>query len=310
MKKTNKAMIFDIQRYSLHDGPGIRTLIFLKGCPLQCLWCCNPESQSMFSEVEFHKDLCVGCNQCMKACQQGAIGDGNPGSYRIDKSKCIHCGACAKACAFNALRIVGKEADASDIFEQIMKDERYYKQSGGGVTLSGGEPLLWIDFCEELLKDCFNRNIHTAIETAGYIPKGYLDRVKEYVDVFLYDIKSMDSNRHKELTGVPNDLILENICKLREDGKHVIMRIPFVPGINIAEDELEKMLAFAENLGIREVNIMPYHNLGQIKYDRLCKPYMLSDLKPLKFAADFEKQMEQFKYILNNHKNIKVTIGG
>lgn len=310
MQNNNKAMVFDMQRYSLHDGPGIRTLIFLKGCPLKCLWCCNPESQSMHPEVEFYKDLCVGCNKCGAVCKQGAIGAENPGNYKIDKSKCINCGVCAGECSFNALRIVGKKVEASDIIAEVKKDAKYYKKSGGGVTLSGGEPLLWIDFCEELLRSCYDYNIHTAIETTGCVPEDYLDRVKDYTDVFLYDIKSMDLNRHKELTGVPNDLILSNIRRLRKAGKLVVMRIPFIPDKNFFRGELEKMLDFADDLGIAEVNIMPYHNLGQVKYDRLCRPYALADLEPLKFAADFDKQMGQFENIFEDHKDIKVTIGG
>ena len=310
IEQGKKALVFDLQKYSLHDGPGIRTLVFLKGCILRCQWCCNPESQLPKQEVEFHKDLCINCGKCADVCARNAIRNDTSDKYKIDKSTCINCGSCAEACPADALRIIGKWATASEIMSEIIKDAKFYRKSGGGVTLSGGEPLVWIDFCEELLRYCYNYNIHTAIETTGCIPENSIDRVKDYVDVFLYDIKCMDSNRHKELTGMPNDLILSNIRRLREDGKNVVMRIPLIPEKNFLKDELEKMFAFADELGLEEVNIMPYHNLGQIKYDRLCKPYELSDLESLKFAKDFDEQMEQFKYIFDRHKNIRVMIGG
>lgn len=310
IEQGKKALIFDIQKYSLHDGPGIRTLIFLKGCPLKCIWCCNPESQLPAQEVEFHKDLCINCGVCAGVCPRNAIGNHGSDRYKIDKSACINCGTCVKACPAGALRIIGRWTAVSEIMPEIRKDVKYYRKSGGGVTLSGGEPLIWIDFCEELLRDCYNSNIHTAVETTGCIPEKNIDRVKDYVDVFLYDIKSMDSGRHRILTGMPNDLVLNNIRRLRRDGKNVVMRIPLIPEKNFFRTELEKMFELADELEIEEVDIMPYHNLGQLKYERLCRPYELAGLETLKFAKDFDGQMEQYKDIFDRHKHIRVMIGG
>lgn len=309
-QEENKALVFDIQKYSLHDGPGIRTLVFLKGCILNCQWCCNPESQLKHQEVEYYKDLCINCGACVDVCPQNAIGFNEKRRYKIDKTLCINCGACTKTCATDALRIIGRWTTVSEIMSEIRKDVKYIKKSGGGVTLSGGEPLIWIDFCEELLKDCYNNNIHTAIETTGCVSEKNIDRIKNYVDLFLYDIKCIDPIRHKELTGKTNDLILSNIRRLRYDDKSVVMRIPLIPEKNFFQTELMKMFELADDLGIEEINIMPYHNLGQIKYDRLCIPYELANLKVLKFADDFNEQMDQLKHIFDLYKHIKVMIGG
>lgn len=306
MDRGIKANVFDVQRYSLHDGPGIRTIVFMKGCPLKCLWCCNPESQAEEPETEFYKDSCVGCGKCKDACEHGAIDMSND-TYRIDKSKCINCGKCAEACIYGAIRIVGGEVDADEIMDQIKSDMKYFKKSGGGVTLSGGEPLMWIDFCEKILKESYDLNINTAVETTGCVPTEHLDRIMDYVDVFLYDIKSIDNERHKTLTGVSNDLILRNIRHLRECDKKVVMRIPLIPEHNFLGEELEAMMELADEVGITEVNIMPYHNLGEVKYERLSKEYALKGLESLKFAEDMEEQIAKHDHIFRKYDDINVT---
>ncbi len=310
---SNDALIFDIQRYSLHDGPGIRTVIFFKGCTLQCKWCCNPESQLFNTEVEFIEELCINCNICIKECKSNAINTNYNKSYekyRINKLDCTNCGACARVCPSGALKIIGKSVKKEDVMREIMKDVKYYLKSGGGITLSGGEPLAQPDFCAELLKECYNKNIHTAVETAGSVPEWNVDKVKDYVDLFLYDIKCIDPNLHKNLTGKTNSLILSNIRRLRNYGKEVVIRVPLIPQNNFFIDEIKGILELADNLGIKEVNIMPYHNLGHIKYQRLCKKYELKNLKSLKFADDFEEQMGKLNYLFSLYKNINIVIGG
>ena len=305
MEKELNAIVFDVQRYSLHDGPGIRTIIFLKGCPLKCLWCCNPESQEKQPQVEYYKDDCVGCGTCAQICPNKAISL-NGDKITIDKAKCVECGTCADTCPNNALRFVGKAMTAEEVMEQIKSDIRYFRKSGGGITLSGGEPLIWIDFCEEILRQCYDMNIHTAIETTGCVPREYLERIKDYTDLFLYDIKSIDEERHRRLTGVSNQQILSNIRYLREQGKEVIMRIPLIPGCNFLREELESMVELAHELTISEVNIMPYHNLGEVKYEKLFREYELKDTPTLKFAEDLDDQIGQYNDLLKKYHDINV----
>lgn len=301
----NKALVFDIQRYSLHDGPGIRTIIFLKGCPLKCLWCCNPESQSREIEVEYYIDKCIGCRCCIKKCPNDAISsDGD--KIVIDKTKCVNCGTCVDNCPAEALRYVGAWMDTDEVMQKIKGDSRYYRRSGGGVTLSGGEPLVWGDFCSEILHRCYEENIHTAIETTGCVSREKLEDIIDYTDLFLYDIKSMDDDRHKRLTGVSNRQIQENLRYLRKLDKEVIMRIPLIPTCNFFEEELEAMIDLAHELGIGDVNIMPYHNLGEVKYKKLFKTYELQDVPTLKFADDLTEQMEQYKDIFTKYHDVNV----
>lgn len=308
MEERKTAMVFDIQRYSLHDGPGIRTMIFLKGCPLKCLWCCNPESQQTYQETEFYKDLCVGCGACQEACGCSAISMGSA-ENRIDKSKCRNCGNCVEVCPHNALRTVGRQMDAEGVLKEIKRDTKIFKKSGGGVTLSGGEPLVWIDFCEEVLTACYDSNIHTAIETTGHVPESYFARIKDHVDTFLYDIKSMDNSRHRRLTGVFNQQIQQNIRYLRKHGKNVIIRVPLIPEHNFLAEEIEGLFRLADQLGIQEINFMPYHNLGEVKYERLFRPYPLKGLVPLKFSENMEEQIAKYHYIFEKHRDITINIG-
>ncbi len=306
IEKDNSAMVFDVQRYSLHDGPGIRTIIFLKGCPLRCLWCCNPESQETHVEVEFHKDSCRRCGRCAAVCEKHAMTtvDGIP---KIDRVNCLSCGRCVKECPHGALRKVGQQMETREIMRQINADRAYFRRSGGGVTLSGGEPLMWIGFCEKLLRDCYDLNINTAVETTGCVPTEDLERVLNYVDVFLYDIKSIDDTLHRKLTGTSNGLILKNIKYLRERGKNVIMRIPLIPKHNFIRKELAEMLALADEIGIREINLMPYHNLGEEKYERLSREYSLKGLEALKFSDDMEAQIGQYNDIFEKYDDIHIA---
>lgn len=306
MEKNSSAMVFDVQRYSLHDGPGIRTIIFLKGCPLRCLWCCNPESQKMQMEVEFYRDSCRCCGRCAAVCQEYAVAMVN-GVPKIDGMKCTGCGKCVGECPHGAIRQIGRQMEAKEIMKQIKADRTYFRRSGGGVTLSGGEPLMWISFCEKLLRDCYDLNINTAVETTGCVPTESLARIMNYVDVFLYDIKSINDTLHQKLTGMSNELILKNIKYLREQGKNVVMRIPLIPEHNFTREELAAMLLLADEIGIQEINLMPYHNLGEIKYERLSRKYSLKGLEALKFSDDMEAQIGRYNDIFEKYDDIYIT---
>ena len=309
MKVKENALIFDIQKYSIHDGPGIRTLVFFKGCPLDCQWCCNPESQNTCEEILFKENLCVQCGRCKDVCPYDAV-DLTSYMNRIDRKRCKSCGLCADICNMKALSKVGRWMSTEQVMEEILKDKKYYMKSGGGVTLSGGEPLIWGSFCVSLLKKCYDMNIHTAVETTGYVAENTLEKVSEYVDLFLYDIKSMDEKRHKEFTGVSNKKIIANIKKLRNWDKKVIMRIPLIPGKNFCGKELERMLELASDIGINEINLMPYHDLGSVKYKGLGRKYDMEGTIPLKFAKDIDKQIQAYSGLFKKYKEIDIRIGG
>lgn len=255
--------IFDIQRFSIYDGPGIRTNVFFKGCNLLCLWCHNPESQSMKNELMLNSDKCVGCGECRKICDKTFTAD------------CIACGKCAEVCAHNARKIKGETVSADEVVKTVLKDREFYRTSGGGVTLSGGEPLLQPDFGAEILEKCKENGVHTAIETALNVKWESVEKVLPYLDLFLCDIKCIDEKKHIMCTGVSNKLILENAQKLKSSGIDVIFRTPVIPGYN--DDEIEKI---AEFCGDFEYEILAYHKTGCGKYKSLGREYSLSEVEP------------------------------
>lgn len=270
--------VFNIQRYSLHDGPGIRTILFFKGCGLRCKWCCNPESQEAFPQVLFTKSLCIGCRSCEKVCPVGAITF--QGGRRILRDRCINCGACADACVSGALVLKGRKITVREALEELGKDEVYYSYSGGGVTLSGGEALLQPTFAREVLKACRGRGWNTAIETALFVGREALEAVLPYTDLFLCDCKLFDRGLHKEYTGQYNDGILENFRWLAKTGAKIVVRIPLIPSVNDSEENLLKTAGFARELGaVDEIDLLPYHRLGVGKYGQMDRPYPLEDLR-------------------------------
>ena len=251
-----KANIFDIQRNSYVDGPGIRTTVFFKGCNLHCKWCHNPESQAGCTQLMFYRSKCTGCGKCAEVCENHL-------------ESCTLCGKCALYCVNDARRICGKEYTPDEVLAEVIKDKLFYDASGGGVTCSGGECMLHVDFLCELLRKCKEKGIHTAVDTAGDVPFESFEKVLPYTDLFLYDIKAISDELHREGTGVSNRRILENLEKLAEKGADIIVRIPVIGGFNDEENELLAIKAFIDRLGIKKVELLPYHAMGEHKYEAL-----------------------------------------
>lgn len=306
-----KGLVFNIQRYSIHDGPGIRTVVFLKGCPLSCLWCCNPESQSFAPELEYRFSLCQHCGRCIAACPEKAIHSDPwaPAEEKINRSLCTLCGECVAVCPSGALKLIGQWMSVEEVLAEVGRDASYYRRSGGGVTLSGGEPLAQPDFTLELLRACYDRNIHTAVETSGAVSWRLYERILPFTDVFLYDIKHMDSEAHRRLTGAPNERILENARRLASAGAQMILRLPLIPGLNTDEDNLRAAARLAAELQVVEVHLMPFHQLGKDKYRQLGRVYTLETLTDLRQSAEGRAKIQQALEIMAAH-GLETFVGG
>lgn len=280
-----RGMIFDVQRFSLHDGPGIRTTVFLKGCPLQCLWCHNPESQAVTPELAFTVSRCVHCGKCLEVCPEKAIRFENPD--RIDRSRCTVCGLCVAFCPAGALEMVGKEVTVEELVREVEKDRLFYEESGGGVTISGGEPLTQFAFAVELARALKVRGFHVALDTSGYAEGKKKDWEKlktlaEVVDLVLYDVKLIDARKHVYYVGVSNEGILQNARRLFAlFPEKLWLRYPLIPGINDDEEDFKKLQLFLRNFPGVRLEVLPYHRLGVGKYARLGKEYVLSAICPL-----------------------------
>ena len=262
-----KAKIFEIKPFAVHDGDGIRTTVFFKGCPLKCVWCHNPEGISAGAELAYFDHKCIHCGECLSVCPSGAhtLVDG---VHHFHRDQCIACGRCADACLGDALTFYGKEYTVEELLPILLRDKTFYQNSGGGVTLSGGECLLHADFCAALLKALKAEGIHTAVDTCGMVTKGALDKVLPYTDVFLYDVKGVDEATHIHCTGQANAQILDNLRYLDEQGAAVEIRIPYVPDFN--DKEMEKIGQLLSGLKhLTKVRILPYHNLAGSKYTSL-----------------------------------------
>jgi pyruvate formate lyase activating enzyme len=318
MNTVNEGYVFDIQRYTLHDGPGIRTEVFLQGCHLRCLWCHSPDSWQEKGELASFQVLCSGvdaCGECLKACPTGALSPGpvtfsklvksDIAPIEIDRERCSQCGACAAACSNKALYFTARRLTVSEIMATIMKDEKYYRKTNGGVTLSGGEPMRQPQFARAILEACKDMGLPTALDTTGHAPWEEYAEILPLVDLFLFDVKHMDSDESLRVTGVRNERILENLARLARHGASIQIRVPTIPGINDSRDNLEATARYCASLGkaITRVQLLPYHKFGVPKYERLGKTYPLPDTR-----SPSRQDMEEHKAHFESH-GLNVQIG-
>ena len=279
--------IFNIQRFSVHDGPGIRDVVFTKGCPLRCLWCCNPESQNTWAEIGYIANKCIGVNECaycLESCPTGAIKPQTDGSLvQIDRHLCDNCGKCAEVCPARAITLFGQLMSVEDVIKAIQHNDATWR-TGGGITVSGGEMLMQADFVHQLLRECRKKGIDTAVETSGYGRWADLERVCRYCNLIFYDIKCMDANGHKKFPGVYNELILENLVQISKvfPDKQVIVRTPVIPEFNDAAEDITAIANFLTRIGnLKEYELMAYHAFGGPKYEQLGRQYRLGHLKSM-----------------------------
>ena len=297
-------IVFDIKKYAIHDGPGIRTTVFFKGCPLRCWWCHNPEGQDLEPELVYRKNRCIGCGECIKKCPKQAIFLEDQ-HISVNRKNCILCGNCSEVCPSDALSIAGRRMSAKEVLEEIEKDRAFYDESDGGVTFSGGEPFLQPGFLNALLDECKERGIHTTVDTCGFAQYEIIEKMRDKVDLFLYDIKTMDARKHMKYTGASNEQILKNLKKLAEDGSSIVISFPLIPGINDDDKNAVRTAKLISSLpNIKQVNLLPYHRAGIEKYRNLGKPYKLDKIQPPsnQKIKSIKEKMEAF--------GIKIEIGG
>ncbi|MEN6577612.1 MAG: glycyl-radical enzyme activating protein [Phycisphaerales bacterium] len=296
--------VFDIRRYAIHDGPGIRTTVFFKGCPLRCRWCHNPESWKGGPELGFRRSRCVKCRHCMEICEHGAISFSESGPV-LDPDKCTLCGRCVAECPTGAWEIIGRKASVAEVMDQLRKDIVFYDESGGGVTFSGGEPLMQADFLVALIDTCRAEGIHTAVDTTCYADREVVRRVAEVTDLFLCDVKHMNSELHRRFTGIPNDSVLENIRMLAEADKRIFIRVPIIPGFNSDRTNITQTAQFVQSLKtVRRVDILPYNRGGLEKAVRLN-----SGIDLMEAQAPDDGTMTEIAGILRGY-GFEVKVGG
>lgn len=298
-----KSVVCEIEKYATRDGPGIRSVVFLKGCPLRCIWCANPETQKKENELYYHAAACIQCKRCIKICDNGVL-LAKDEKLHIVRNKCTACGQCVTECPMGALQLVGKEMNVEEVFAEVKKDIVFYQQSGGGITISGGEVLMHEEFVITLLQKSKEHYIHTAIETSGFGSGQSLLNIAEYCDVILFDIKHTDKDVHKEVTGVDHNVIIENLKLLSRMHSHIIIRVPLITGWNNSEENIKNIVQIAKENEIEEIHLLPYHSLGREKYNRLGRKYNAEEIK-----SPSDIQVNEFKdYIIR--QGLKCNIGG
>lgn len=304
----NTGLVFNIQKFCIHDGPGIRTTVFLKGCPLKCHWCANPESQLEKSQLMLDKRKCVRCHRCVAACPNGGIRPDPETGYPVfDRTLCQGCGSCVNACMGNgekALSLEGERMTADEVLKEILKDEVFYKSSGGGVTFSGGEPLKQIGFVKQIVQELSKRGIATACETAGYVTEEEMRDAISCMDLFLYDMKHYNAEKLREGTGGELETIVRNLSMVLDAGRKVIARIPVIPGFNNQVEDAHGFGRLLKSLGIQEVHLLPFHQFGEGKYEQLGIVYQMSGIPSMK-----QEELGEMKEIMQQYVEC-VQIGG
>lgn len=304
VRSSIEGLVFNIMRFAVNDGPGIRTTVFLKGCPLRCEWCHNPESILPVPEVSLRGDRCIRCGACAEKCPEHAIG-GVDGATATDRERCTACGSCIDACAAEAREIIGTYMTAEEVLHEVIRDRIFFDQSNGGVTFSGGEPLLQHEFLHDALRACRSHRVHSAVDTTGYTSEKILLKIAEVADLFLFDLKTIDDNVHQRYTGVSNEQILKNLRTLTERGAPLIVRIPLIPNVNADPTSLHAIGKFVASFPqIDQIQLLPYHETGTAKHIRVGKKAPIEGV-PLPSWEELQEYVQILKPYVEH-----VSIGG